>query len=103
MVFQCLLKSDVDEEEAVDKVSWYVNGSKGRRNVLQDNKTLEDAFEGRVYLSGDVSMGDLLMTLRNVSVEDQGLYLWVFISTNSTVLQGGGTKLSISKESGESG
>ncbi|XP_056603036.1 immunoglobulin superfamily member [Triplophysa dalaica] len=45
-------------------------------------------------------MGDLSMTLKNVSVEDQGLYLCVFISTNSTVLQGGETKLNISKESG---
>ncbi|KAI7812381.1 immunoglobulin superfamily member [Triplophysa rosa] len=100
VVFPCLLKSDVDEEAAVEKVSWYVYSSKGRRNVLQDNETLEDAFAGRVFLSGDVSMGDLSMTLRNVSVEDQGLYLCVFISTNSTVLQGGGTKLSIRKESG---
>ncbi len=97
VVFPCFLKRDVDEVLAVEKVRWYVQSLEGRKNVLQGNETVEDEFAGRVILSGDLSEGDLSMTLRNISVEDQGLYLCVFISTRSTVLQGGGTKLSIRK------
>ncbi|XDV21038.1 hypothetical protein PO909_026223, partial [Leuciscus waleckii] len=85
---------------AVEKVSWYVQSLEERRNVLHGNETVEDVFAGRVFLSGDLPMGDLSMTLRNISVEDQGLYLCAFISTNSTILHGGGTKLSIRKELG---
>ncbi|XP_042613321.1 sodium channel subunit beta-2-like, partial [Cyprinus carpio] len=96
VVFPCYLKSDVDEG-AVEKVKWYVQSLEGRRNVLQGNETVEDVFAGRVFLSGDLSEGDLSMTLRNISLEDRGLYLCAFISTNSTILQGGGTKLSIRK------
>ncbi|XP_016147216.1 natural cytotoxicity triggering receptor 3 [Sinocyclocheilus grahami] len=97
VVLPCFLKSDVDEVQAVEKVKWYVQSLEGRKNVLQGNETAEDEFAGRVFLSGDLSEGDLSMTLRNISVEDQGLYLCAFISTRSTVLQGGGTKLSIRK------
>lgn len=97
VVFPCFLQSDVDEVQAVEKVRWYVQSLEGRKNVLQGNKTVEEEFAGRVFLSGDLSEGDLSMTLRNISVEDQGLYLCSFISTHSTVLQGGGTKLSIRK------
>ncbi|XP_059399020.1 immunoglobulin superfamily member [Carassius carassius] len=97
VVFPCFLKSDVDEVGAVEKVRWYVKSLEGKRNVLQGNETAEDVFAGRVFLSGDLSEGDLSMTLRNISVEDRGLYLCAFISTNSTILQGGGTKLSIRK------
>uniref|UniRef100_A0A8C1L3K5 Si:ch211-114c12.5 n=1 Tax=Cyprinus carpio TaxID=7962 RepID=A0A8C1L3K5_CYPCA len=93
VVFPCFLQSDVDEVQAVEKVRWYVQSLEGRKNVLQGNKTVEEEFAGRVFLSGDLSEGDLSMTLRNISVEDQGLYLCSFISTHSTVLQGGGTKL----------
>ncbi|XP_051749328.1 immunoglobulin superfamily member [Ctenopharyngodon idella] len=100
VVFPCLLKSDVDEILAVKKVSWYVQSLEERRNVLQGNNTVEDVFAGRVFLSGDLPMGDLSMTLRNISVKDQGLYLCTFISTNSNILHGGGTKLSIRKEPG---
>lgn len=103
VVFPCFLKRDVDEVLAVEKVRWYVQSLEGRKNVLQGNETVEDEFAGRVILSGDLSEGDLSMTLRNISVEDQGLYLCVFISTRSTVLQGGGTKLSIRKGLGERG
>ncbi len=102
VVFPCFLKS-VDEVLSVEKVRWYVQSLEGRKNVLQGNETVEDEFAGRVILSGDLSEGDLSMTLRNISVEDQGLYLCVFISTHSTVLQGGGTKLSIRKGLGERG
>uniref|UniRef100_A0A8C1MFJ7 Ig-like domain-containing protein n=1 Tax=Cyprinus carpio TaxID=7962 RepID=A0A8C1MFJ7_CYPCA len=98
VVFPCYLKSDVDEG-AVEKVKWYVQSLEGRRNVLQGNETVEDVFAGRVFLSGDLSEGDLSMTLRNISLEDRGLYLCAFISTNSTILQGGGTKLSVIEES----
>ncbi|XP_016340641.1 sodium channel subunit beta-2 [Sinocyclocheilus anshuiensis] len=97
VVLPCFLKSDVDEVQAVEKVRWYVQSLEGRKNVLQGNETAEDEFAGRVFLSGDLSEGGLSMTLRNISVEDQGLYLCAFISTRSTVLQGGGTKLSIRK------
>uniref|UniRef100_A0A673KIP8 Ig-like domain-containing protein n=1 Tax=Sinocyclocheilus rhinocerous TaxID=307959 RepID=A0A673KIP8_9TELE len=97
VVLPCFLKSDVDEVQAVEKVRWYVQSLEGRKNVLQGNETAEEEFAGRVFLSGDLSEGDLSMTLRNISVEDQGLYLCAFISTRSTVLQGGGTKLSIRK------
>ncbi|XP_043094614.1 immunoglobulin superfamily member [Puntigrus tetrazona] len=97
VVFPCFLKLDVDEEQTVEKVRWYVQSLEGRKRVLQGNETVEDEFDGRVFLSGDLSEGDLSMTLRNVSVEDQGLYLCDFISTRSTILQGGGTKLSIRK------
>ncbi len=81
VVFPCFLKRDVDEVLAVEKVRWYVQSLEGRKNVLQGNETVEDEFAGRVILSGDLSEGDLSMTLRNISVEDQGLYLCVFIST----------------------
>ncbi|XP_052449462.1 uncharacterized protein LOC128011275 [Carassius gibelio] len=97
VVFPCFLKSDVAEVGVVEKVRWYVKSSEGKRNVLQGNETAEDVFASRVFLSGDLSEGDLSMTLRNISVEDRGLYLCEFISTNSTILQGGGTKLSIRK------
>lgn len=69
VVFPCYLKSDVDEG-AVEKVRWYVQSLEGRRNVLQGNETVEDVFAGRVFLSGDLSEGDLSMTLRNISLED---------------------------------
>ncbi|KAL1274064.1 hypothetical protein QQF64_026878 [Cirrhinus molitorella] len=100
VVFPCFLKSDVNEVQAVEKVRWYVQSSEGRKTVLQGNETVEEAFASRVFLSGDLSEGDLSMTLRNISVEDRGLYFCAFISINSTVLQGGGTKLSIRKELG---
>ncbi|KAL0193666.1 hypothetical protein M9458_011962 [Cirrhinus mrigala] len=101
VVFPCFLKSYADEVQAVEKVTWYVQSSEGRKNVLQGNETAEDVFAGRVFLSGDLSEGDLSMTLRNISVEDRGLYFCAFISTESTILQGGGTKLSIRKGLGE--
>lgn len=101
VVFPCFLKSDVGEILAVKKVSWYVQSLEARSYVLQGNDTVEDVFAGRVFLSGDLPMGDLSMTLRNISVRDQGLYLCTFISTNSNILHGGGTKLSIRKELGE--
>ncbi|KAG1958572.1 immunoglobulin superfamily member [Pimephales promelas] len=100
VMLPCFLKSDMDEVLAVEKVRWYVQSLEERRNVLHGNETVEDVFAGRVFLSGDLPMGNLSMTLRNISVEDQGLYLCAFISTNSTVLHGGGTKLSIRKELG---
>lgn len=101
VVFPCFLKSDLAEILPVEKVRWYVQSLEGRRNVLQGNNTVEEVFAGRVFLSGDLPMGDLSMTLRNISVKDQGLYLCTFMSTNSTILHGGGTKLSIRKEQGE--
>ncbi|XP_073697412.1 uncharacterized protein [Garra rufa] len=97
VVFPCLLKSDVDKVQDVEKVGWYMQSPEGRKNVLQGNKTVEEVFAGRVFLSGDLSEGDLSMTLRNISVEDRGLYFCAFLATNSTVVQGGGTKLSIRK------
>ncbi|KAK7172954.1 hypothetical protein R3I93_002927 [Phoxinus phoxinus] len=100
VMLPCFLKSGVDEILAVEKVSWYVQSLEERRNVLHGNETAEDVFAGRVFLSGDLPLGDLSMTLRNISVEDQGLYLCAFISTNSAILHGGGTKLSIRKELG---
>lgn len=101
VVLPCFLKSDGDEEQAVEKVRWYMKSLERRRIVLNGNETVEDGFAGRVFLSGDLSMGDLSLTLRNISVEDRGLYLCAFISGDSTVVQGSGTKLSIRKELGE--
>lgn len=100
VVLPCFLKSDGDEEQAVEKVRWYMKSLERRRIVLNGNETVEDGFAGRVFLSGDLSMGDLSLTLRNISVEDRGLYLCAFISGDSTVVQGSGTKLSIRKELG---
>lgn len=100
VVLPCFLKNGVDEILAVEKVRWHVQSLEERRNVLQGNETVDDVFAGRVFLSGDLPMGDLSMTLRNISVEDQGLYLCAIISTNSTIRDGGGTKLSICKEMG---
>ncbi|XP_056313712.1 immunoglobulin superfamily member [Danio aesculapii] len=101
VVLPCFLnKTDGDEEQAVEKVRWYMKNVEGRRTVLNGNETVEDEFAGRVFLSGDLSMGDLSLTLRNISVDDRGLYLCAFISGHSTVVQGSGTKLSIRKKMG---
>ncbi len=67
VVFPCFLKSVVDEVLAVEKVSWYVQSLEGRKNVLQGNETVENEFAGRVILSGDLSEGDLSMTVVNLT------------------------------------
>ncbi|KTF79277.1 hypothetical protein cypCar_00013445 [Cyprinus carpio] len=62
VVFPCFLQSDVDEVQAVEKVRWYVQSLEGRKNVLQGNKTVEEEFAGRVFLSGMIeeSVGTII-------------------------------------------
>ncbi|TRY81548.1 hypothetical protein DNTS_012076, partial [Danionella cerebrum] len=97
VLLPCLMKNSavsVDEGE----VSWFQQSLNGRRVVLRGNETMEDRFAGRMFLSGDLSMGNLSVTLKNISLEDRGLYLCTFFSGNSTAIHGDGTKLSIRTE-----
>ncbi|XP_066555161.1 uncharacterized protein LOC136746512 [Amia ocellicauda] len=95
VVFVCLLKTAV-----VSYVSWTNQRLEEKLTVLQMNRTDDEAYFGRAYLSGDLESGDASMTLLNVTSNDYGIYICHVELANGTALQGSGTKLSIRKSLG---
>ncbi|XP_061105822.1 immunoglobulin superfamily member [Conger conger] len=95
--FSCLLK-DADPEGVV--IHWIHQRSESVHTVLEGNQTSEDRFADRAFLCGDLGHGDFSMMLRNVSVEDRGVYLCVLTVSDGSTLQGSGTKLSIREDLG---
>ncbi|KAL4657394.1 hypothetical protein GN956_G4903 [Arapaima gigas] len=92
VTFSCLLKGAFPTEA---EVQWHHRGPHGDQTVLKGNQTEADSFAGRVFLSGDLGVGDASMTLLNVSLEDSGVFLCLLAARNATVLQGSGTRLSV--------
>ncbi|KAJ7996251.1 hypothetical protein DPEC_G00235160 [Dallia pectoralis] len=92
VVFSCLLFGHDPDNVSVQ---WEVQGFKEKYNVLQGNRTSEDTFVGRAFLSGNPKAGDFSMTLKKVSRVDPGIYHCVLTFQNGSTVEGRGTKLSI--------
>ncbi|XP_067842731.1 uncharacterized protein [Heptranchias perlo] len=81
-------------------VLWYREDLSGKLPILRDNATDSANYAGRVFLSGQLSKGDVSMTILDVAESDRGTYFCTIILPNGTNITGDGTHLMMKPKTG---
>ncbi|NWI93398.1 HAVR2 protein, partial [Pitta sordida] len=80
-------------------VKWYKEDEKGQMELLENNVTVLPN-NSRVFMSGDLSQGDVSLVILNVTVSDHGIYFCEVTLPDGKVVTGDGTKLRIRRALG---
>ncbi|NXA12421.1 HAVR2 protein, partial [Sapayoa aenigma] len=80
-------------------VKWYKEDEKGKVNLLENNVTVVPN-NSRVFMSGDLSQGDVSLVILNVTSSDHGIYFCEVTLPDGKVVTGDGTKLRIRRALG---
>uniref|UniRef100_A0A8C6YQJ4 Ig-like domain-containing protein n=1 Tax=Nothoprocta perdicaria TaxID=30464 RepID=A0A8C6YQJ4_NOTPE len=73
-------------------VRWYKEDEKGQMDLLENNVTILPN-NCRVFMSGDLSQGDVSLVILNVTTSDHGIYFCAITLPDGKVVTGDGTKL----------
>ncbi|KFQ74827.1 hypothetical protein N335_06161, partial [Phaethon lepturus] len=80
-------------------VKWYKEDEKGQMDLLENNVTVLPN-NSRVFMSGDLSQGDVSLVILNVTTSDHGIYFCEVTLPDGKVETGDGTKLRIRRALG---
>ncbi|NXY02705.1 HAVR2 protein, partial [Pteruthius melanotis] len=80
-------------------VKWYKEDEKGQMYLLEKNVTVLPN-NSRVFMSGDLSQGDVSLIILNVTMSDHGIYFCEVTLPDGKVVTGDGTKLRIRRALG---
>ncbi|XP_021254468.1 uncharacterized protein LOC110399681 isoform X2 [Numida meleagris] len=108
VVLNCHFNSPQHPSLAGLTVRWYKEDEKGWTDLLENNGQT-DLLENnvtmllnnyRVFMSGDLSQGDVSLVILNVTTSDHGIYFCEVILPDGKVMTGDGTKLRIRRALG---
>lgn len=80
-------------------VKWYKEDEKGRMDLLEKNVTILPN-NSRIFMSGDLSQGDVALIILSVTTSDHGIYFCEVTLPDGKVVTGDGTKLRIRRALG---
>ncbi|NWW12151.1 HAVR2 protein, partial [Oreocharis arfaki] len=80
-------------------VKWYKEDEKGQMDLLEKNVTALPN-NSRIFMSGDLSQGDVSLIILNVTTSDHGVYFCEVTLPDGKVVTGDGTKLRIRRALG---
>ncbi|OXB62560.1 hypothetical protein ASZ78_014506 [Callipepla squamata] len=80
-------------------VRWYKEDEKGQTDVLKNNTAMLPN-NSRIFMSGDLSQGDVSLVILNVTTSDHGIYFCEVTLPDKKVMTGDGTKLRIRRALG---
>ncbi|NXD97210.1 HAVR2 protein, partial [Chaetorhynchus papuensis] len=99
VVLNCRLNSPQRPSLTDLMVKWYKEDEKGQMDLLEKNVTVMPS-NSRVFMSGDLSQGDVSLIILNVTTSDHGVYFCEFTLPDGKVVTGDGTKLRIRRALG---
>lgn len=99
VVLNCHLNSPQRPSLTDLMVKWYKEDEKGQMDLLEKNVTVLPN-NSRVFMSGDLSQGDVSLIILNVTTSDHGIYFCEFTLPDGKVVTGDGTKLRIRRALG---
>ncbi|NXI47595.1 KV5AF protein, partial [Galbula dea] len=99
VILNCHLNSPQHPSLSDLMVKWYKEDEKGQMDLLENNVTVLPN-NSRVFLSGDLSQGDVSLVILNVTASDHGIYFCEVTLPDGKVVTGGGTKLRIKRALG---
>ncbi|XP_041887744.1 uncharacterized protein LOC121666334 [Corvus kubaryi] len=99
VVLNCHLNSPQCPSLTDLMVKWYKEDEKGQMDLLEKNVTMLPN-NSRVFMSGDLSQGDVSLIILNVTTSDHGIYFCEVTLPDGKVVTGDGTKLRIRRALG---
>ncbi|NWI49589.1 HAVR2 protein, partial [Calyptomena viridis] len=99
VVLNCRLNSPQRPPLTDLVVKWYKEDEKGQMDLLENNVTVLPN-NSRVFMSGDLSQGDVSLVILNVTTSDHGIYFCEVTLPDGKVVTGDGTKLRIRRALG---
>ncbi|XP_048150457.1 uncharacterized protein LOC125321518 [Corvus hawaiiensis] len=99
VVLNCHLNSPQRPSLTDLMVKWYKEDEKGQMDLLEKNVTMLPN-NSRVFMSGDLSQGDVSLIILNVTTSDHGIYFCEVTLPDGKVVTGDGTKLRIRRALG---
>ncbi|NWW68749.1 KV5AF protein, partial [Ifrita kowaldi] len=99
VVLNCRLTSPQHPSLTDLMVKWYKEDEKGQVDLLEKNVTVLPN-NSRVFMSGDLSQGDVSLIILNVTTSDHGIYFCEVTLPDGKVVTGDGTKLRIRRALG---
>ncbi|RLV98936.1 hypothetical protein DV515_00010260, partial [Chloebia gouldiae] len=99
VVLTCHLNSPQHPSLTDLMVKWYKEDEKGQMDLLEKNMTILPN-NSRIFMSGDLSQGDVSLIILNVTISDHGIYFCEVTLPDGKVVKGDGTKLRIRRALG---
>ncbi|XP_068037180.1 synaptogenesis protein syg-1-like isoform X2 [Anomalospiza imberbis] len=99
VVLNCHLNSPQHPSLTDLMVKWYKEDEKGQMDLLEKNVTILPN-NSRIFMSGDLSHGDVSLIILNVTTSDHGIYFCEVTLPDGKVVTGDGTKLRIRRSLG---
>ncbi|NXU34898.1 HAVR2 protein, partial [Drymodes brunneopygia] len=99
VVLNCHLNSPQRPSLTDLMVKWYKEDEKGQMDLLEKNVTILPN-NSRIFMSGDLSQGDVSLIILNVTTSDHGIYFCEVTLPDGKVVTGDGTKLRIRRALG---
>ncbi|XP_041266759.1 uncharacterized protein LOC121339208 isoform X2 [Onychostruthus taczanowskii] len=99
VVLNCHLNSPQRPSLTDLMVRWYKEDEKGQMDLLEKNVTILPN-NSRIFMSGDLSQGDVSLIILNVTTSDHGIYFCEVTLPDGKMVTGHGTKLRIRRALG---
>ncbi|NXU61417.1 HAVR2 protein, partial [Horornis vulcanius] len=99
VILNCHLSSPQHPSLTNPMVKWYKEDEKGHMDLLEQNVTILPN-KSRIFMSGDLSQGDVSLIILNVTTSDHGIYFCEVTLPDGKVVTGDGTKLRIRRALG---
>uniref|UniRef100_A0A8C3P0Y8 Ig-like domain-containing protein n=1 Tax=Cyanoderma ruficeps TaxID=181631 RepID=A0A8C3P0Y8_9PASS len=100
VVLNCHLNSPQHPSLTDLMVKWYKEDEKGQMDLLEKNVMTILPNNSRIFMSGDLSQGDVSLIILNVTTSDHGIYFCEVTLPDGKVVTGDGTKLRIRRALG---
>lgn len=99
VVLNCHLNSPQHPSLSNLMVKWYKEDERGQMDLLEKNVTILPN-NSRIFMSGNLSQGDVSLIILNVTTSDHGIYFCEVTLPDGKVVTGDGTKLRIRRALG---
>lgn len=99
VVLNCHLNSPQHPSLSDLMVKWYKEDERGQMDLLEKNVTILPN-NSRIFMSGNLSQGDVSLIILNVTTSDHGIYFCEVTLPDGKVVTGDGTKLRIRRALG---